>query len=64
MDTERKPVRSQTSVMIIGKTTYTVTTTFNENARETVEQKLVRYIADRISRDINNINMEPIAAKK
>jgi hypothetical protein len=56
MDTERKPVRSRTSEMIIGNTTYIVTTSFNENARETVEQKLIRYVASCISSDNRNLH--------
>lgn len=43
-----KPIRSQTSEMKFGNTTYVVTTTFNENARETVEEKLARLVVDRI----------------
>ena len=50
--------------MVIGKTTYIVTTSFNENARETVEQKLIRYVADRISSDVNKSAMGLIAVKK
>jgi len=50
---ENKPIRSQTSEMKFGNTTYVVTTTFNENARETVEQKLLQLVADRISNEIN-----------
>lgn len=64
MNTERKPVRSRTSEMVVGKTTYTVTTTFNENARETVEQKLVRYVSGLISNDVKNSGIGQIAAKK
>ena len=56
-------VRSRTSEMELGKTTYVVTTTFNENARETVEQKLVRYIAGRISSGVKNSEITPAAVK-
>jgi hypothetical protein len=49
---ENKPVLSKTSEMLIGKVTYTVTTHYNENGRETAEQKLFRYISDRISADM------------
>jgi len=45
---EGKPIRSQTSEMKFGNATYIVTTTFNENARETVEQKLLQLVMDRI----------------
>jgi len=64
MDTDKKPVRSRTSEMVIGKTTYSVTTTFNEKARETIGQMFVRYVADRISSDVKNSNLMLTAAKK
>jgi hypothetical protein len=50
MNTANKPIRSKKSEMKIGKTTYIITTTFNENASETVEDRLVRYVSDKISR--------------
>jgi hypothetical protein len=50
---ENKPIRSKTSEMKFGNTTYIVTTTFNEHARETVEQKLLQFVSDRISNEIN-----------
>jgi len=52
MSKENKPIRSQTSEMKFGNTTYIVTTTFNEHARETVEQKLIQLVSDRISNEI------------
>ena len=64
MDTKRIPVRSRTSEMVIGKTTYIVTTSFSEAACETVEQKLIRYIAGRISSDDNQSAMGLIAVNK
>jgi len=54
MQEEHKPIRSQTSEMKFGNTTYVVTTTFNEHARETVEQKLLQLVSDRISNEINS----------
>lgn len=48
------PIRSKKSEMTFGNTTYMITTTFNEQARETVEQKLLQLVADRISGDITN----------
>ena len=47
------PIRSQTTEMKLGNTTYVVTTTFNRQARETVEQKLLRLVTERISGEIN-----------
>lgn len=41
---------SNTSEMIIGKTRYIVTTHFKENGRETAEDKLLKFVTDRISR--------------
>ena len=49
MTNESAPVRSQKSEMIIGSTRYIVTTHFNEAARETAEQKLLRLVTDRIA---------------
>ena len=48
-NTEEKPIRSQKSELQYDNTTYIITTTFNEKARETVEQKLLRLVTDRIS---------------
>ena len=64
MRTEKKPVRSRTSEMVLGKTTYIVTTSFNENALETVEQKLIRYVSDRVASDVNKSAMGLIAVNK
>ena len=63
MNKKNNPVRSRTSEMKIGKTTYIVTTTFKENAGETIEQKLIRYVADRIFCDVNKSAMGLTAAK-
>ena len=52
MSEENKPIRTQKSEMQFGNTTYIITTTFNENARETVEQKYFQLIADRISSEM------------
>jgi hypothetical protein len=41
--------QSNTSEMMIGKNRYIVTTYFNENGRETAEDKLLKIVADRIS---------------
>jgi len=49
---ENKPIRSKTKEVIIGKNRYIVTTHFKENGRETAEQKLLRYVSARISRDM------------
>ena len=51
---EGKPIRSQKSEMKFGNTTYIVTTTFNEDARETVEQKLLQLVMDRIRNELNS----------
>ena len=44
---------SQDSEIILGKTTYIVTTHYKENARETAEDKLLRYVSNRISEESN-----------
>ncbi len=44
----KQPIRSQTSEMRIGGVTYIVNTIFNENGRETAEQKLVKYVTNSI----------------
>jgi len=58
MNTERKPeskpVRSQTDEMRIGTVTYIVTTHFNENGRETAEDKLARIVSGRIAAELKN----------
>ena len=48
------PVLSKTEEMVIGKNIYTVTTTFSDTARETVEQKYLRYVSDRVSAAIKD----------
>ena len=55
MATGNDPIRSNTTIMHIGKVTYIVTTYFNENGQETAEQKLRRYVTDRISEDLKTI---------
>ena len=64
MAAQEKPVRSRTSEMVIRKTTYIVTTTFSEGARETVEQKLIRYVADHIACDLCNADTGLTAVEK
>ena len=64
MYTEKKSVRSRTSEMTIGRTTYIVTTHYNENACETIGQMLVRYVAGRISSDVKKTSSVLTAAKK
>ena len=51
MSDENKPVRSQTSEIKFGNITYIVNTHYKENGRETAEQKLLRYVTNRISAD-------------
>ena len=51
---ENKPIRTQTSEMEIGNTTYIIKTHFNENARENAEQKFLRVVNNRIAYAINN----------
>jgi hypothetical protein len=63
MNLEKKSVHSRTSEMAIGNTTYIVTTTFSEKASETVEQRLVRYISDRISSDVKKSDIVLTAVK-
>jgi hypothetical protein len=43
--------RSNTTEMLIGNTKYIITTHYNENGRETAEDKLLRLVAERISKD-------------
>lgn len=64
MSEKKKPVRSRTTEMTIGKTIYIVTATYNENARETAEQKLLRLVAGHVAVDINNGGMGRNAEKK
>ena len=55
MATENDPIRSNTTVMHIGRVTYIVTTYYNENGRETAAQKLLRYVTDRVSEELKTI---------
>ncbi len=66
MCNEKQPssAHSLTSEMVIGNTTYLITTSFKENIGETVEQKLVRYVADRISCAVTKSDTGAIAAQK
>ena len=57
MKTKNIPIRSNTTLMRIGKVTYIVTTHFNENGRETAEQKLLRYVSVRVSEYMRSINV-------
>jgi hypothetical protein len=52
MDTERKPIRSRTTEMIINKVKYIVTTQFNENGTETIDDKLFRIVTNRIAEEM------------
>lgn len=61
---QQAAAQSRTSEMVIGKTTYIVTTSFTESATETVEQKLIRYVADHISSDVNKSDIGLIAVNK
>lgn len=61
---QQAAAHSRTSEMVIGKTTYIVTTSFTENAIETVEQKLIRYVSDHISSDVNKSDIGLIAVNK
>jgi len=45
-------VNSKTTEMKIGKVTYIVTSFYKENGRETAEQKLQRYVTDRVSDEL------------
>jgi hypothetical protein len=47
--TEYKPIRSRTKQYIIGGARYNVTSTFSETAKEPLEQKLLKFISDRIA---------------
>jgi len=58
-----EPIRSQTSETKFGNTTYIVTTTFNEHARETVEQKFIHYVADRIANEMNTPKAQQISGQ-
>lgn len=48
------PVRSRTKEYIIGGAKYMVTSTFSETAKETVEQKLLKFVSDRVSSEMRN----------
>jgi len=52
MAAENKSVLSKTSNIVIGETTYIVTCTFNENARETAGQKFLKLVTERVADEI------------
>ena len=54
MNTDKKPARSRTSEMRIGKVVYIVTAYYSEQGRETAEDKLFRLVSDRVSAEINS----------
>lgn len=54
METKNSPVLSQTTETIIKGCRYIVTTHYKENARETAEQKLMRYVSMRIDSEIKS----------
>ena len=58
---KKSPVLNKTEEMFIGKNRYIVTTTFNETARETIEQKYLRYVTDRVS-TVMNAEQQPVGA--
>ena len=47
---------SETTEIKIGKTTYIVTTHFNEKGRETAEDKLFRIVSNRVAAEIKGAN--------
>ncbi len=51
---KKKTVLSKTEEMVIGKNKYIVTTSFSATARETAEQKFMRYVTDRVSSALNS----------
>ena len=56
-------VNSKVSKITIGKTTFIITTSFSEKSTETVQNKLVRYISDRIASDVKTACLGTVAAK-
>ena len=54
MITQIKPVLSQTTEMVIGRTKYIVTTHYKESGRETAEQKFLRYVSGRVSEELKS----------
>ena len=51
MENNYVPVKTGTYEMIIGKVTYYVNTFCNANGYETAEEKLIRYVSERIAHD-------------
>lgn len=43
---DKKSALSKTTEMKVGKVNYIVTTHYNENGRETAEEKIFRYVSD------------------
>ncbi|MCL1904364.1 MAG: transposon-encoded TnpW family protein [Oscillospiraceae bacterium] len=55
-------VYSKTQEMLVGNNTYNVTIHFNENANETAEDKMLRYISSRVNAEtsLDNIGKSSI----
>jgi hypothetical protein len=47
-------VRSRTKEYVIDGAKYIVTSTFSETAKETVEDKVLKYISDKVSSEIKS----------
>ena len=55
MNTYNKSVLSETSEMKIGKITYIVNSHYKKDGRETAEQKLMRYVTERVSGELKSL---------
>ena len=53
-DITNAPIRSQQSEMVIGGTTYKITTSFSETATETADETFFRIVTNRISDALNS----------
>jgi hypothetical protein len=61
---EEKTSRSiQKSEIVIGNTTYFITTKFSDNTKDSVEEKLVKFVAEQILTGVKNTSKTPIAAQ-
>lgn len=48
------PVRSKKSEVVIGKTNYIVTCTFNDKSRETADQKFLKLVTERVAKELKS----------
>jgi hypothetical protein len=63
MNTINNPVRLRAKEYIIGGAKYNVVSIFSETAKETIEQKMLKYVSDRVSEEMQSTEKAVISRK-